>query len=118
MGKLNNKEDDMSKQETITLNGKTYVEFDPNKKDVKPAIDTDHIIVIAQRGWIFEGYRDKAIKDKLQLLNANVVRSWSNGKGIGGLCKKTFKSDYKLDEVGSISFPNEGVIAILSIEEW
>jgi len=108
----------MSKQETIELNGKKYVEFDPNKKDVQPAVDTDHIIVIAQRGWIFEGYKDKSVTDKIQLLNANVVRSWSNGKGIGGLCNKGNKSDYKLDPVGTISFPNEGVIAIIDIVEW
>lgn len=108
----------MTKQETITLNGKTYVEFDPSNKDVKPAVETDHIIVIAQRGWIFEGLKDKSVKDKIQLLNANVVRSWSNQKGIGGLCKKALKSDYKLDEVGTISFANEGVIAVISITEW
>lgn len=108
----------MSKQETITLNGKTYQEVDPNSKDIKPAVKTDHIIVIAQRGWIFEGHKDKAVKDKIQLLNASVVRSWSNGKGIGGLCNKGNKSDYKLDPVGTISFPNEGVIAVIDITEW
>jgi hypothetical protein len=115
---LINKETTMSKEETITLNGKTYIEYDPNKKDIQPAVETDHIIVIAQRGWIFEGYRDRAVTDKLQLLNANVVRSWSNGKGIGGLCKKSNKFDYTLDEVGNVSFPNEGVIAIIDIVEW
>lgn len=46
----------MSKQETITLNGKTYQQVDPNAKDIKPAVETDHVIIIAQRGWIFEGY--------------------------------------------------------------
>lgn len=74
----------MSKQEAIVLNGKTYVEVDLNKKDIQPAIEIDHIIVIAQRGWIFIGYKDKAVKDEIVLLNAEVVRSWSNGKGIGG----------------------------------
>ena len=59
----------MTKVETITLNGKEYVEYDPNKKDLQPALDTDHIIVIAQRGWIFEGYKDKSVTDKIQLLN-------------------------------------------------
>jgi hypothetical protein len=108
----------MANQETITLNGKTYVEVDPNKKDVQPAVKTDHVIIIAQRGWIFEGHKDTSVKDKIQLLNANVVRSWSNGKGIGGLCKKGNKADYKLDEVGTVSFPNEGVIAVLDIVEW
>ncbi|MDL2342343.1 MAG: hypothetical protein QFB87_04680 [Patescibacteria group bacterium] len=103
----------MSKQETITLNGKTYVEVDPNKKDVQPAVETDHIIVIAQRGWIFEGYKNKAVKDKLQLLNANVVRSWSNGKGIGGLAES--KIGYTLDPVGSVSFANEAIIATINV---
>jgi hypothetical protein len=108
----------MSKQEAITLNGKTYAEVDPNSKDIKPAIKTDHVIIIAQRGWIFEGQRDTSVKDKIQLLNASVVRSWSNGKGIGGLCKKALKSDYTLDEVGTISFANEAIIATLDITEW
>jgi hypothetical protein len=108
----------MSKQETIELNGKKYVEFDPNKQDLVPAVDTDHIIVIAQRGWIFEGYKDKAVTDKIQLLNANVVRSWSNGKGIGGLCIEANKDEYTLDPVGTVSFPNEGVIAVIDIATW
>ena len=56
----------MSKQETITLNGKKFVEYDETKKDLKPAVKTDHIIVIAQRGWIFEGQRDTSVKDKIQ----------------------------------------------------
>lgn len=100
----------------IKINGKKYIEYD--EKNIKPAVDTNHIIVIAQRGWIFEGHRDNSVKDKLQLLNANVVRSWSNGMGIGGLCKKNHKEDYKLDEVGTISFPLEGIIAIIDIIEW
>jgi hypothetical protein len=112
------KEKIVAKQETIELNGKTYVEFDANKKNLEPALETDHIIVIAQRGWIFEGYRDKSIKDKIQLLNANVVRSWSNGKGIGGLAKKDLKSGYTLDAVGTVSFPTEAVIATIDITEW
>jgi len=108
----------MSKQDTITLNGKTYVEFDASKKDIEPAVETDHIIVIAQRGWIFEGHKDTSVTDKIQLLSASVVRAWSNGKGIGGLCSKANKSDYTLDPVGTVSFPNEGVIATIDITEW
>ena len=106
------------KKEIIELNGKKYIEFDPNKKELKEPIKTDHVIVIAQRGWIFEGHRNNSVKDKLQILNANVVRSWSNSKGIGGLCKTQYKKDYTLDEVGTISFAHEGVIAIIDIIEW
>ena len=97
----------------IELNGKKYIEYNPNKKEIKPAVDTDHIIVIAQRGWIFEGYKDKSKKNEIVLLNANVVRSWSNGKGIGGLAEK--KEGYILDSVGTIRFPNEAIIATIDV---
>lgn len=107
----------MSKQETITVNGKTYVEVKEGQ-EIKPAVETDHVIIIAQRGWIFEGYKDKSVADKIQLLNANVVRSWSNGKGIGGLTQKALKNDYTLDPVGTVSFPNEAIIAQIDIVEW
>jgi hypothetical protein len=113
-----NKEANMAKENTIELNGKKYIEYDEYKKGLKPAVETDHVIVIAQRGWIFEGYKDKSVKDKIQLLNANVVRSWSNGRGIGGLTLYAHKGDYKLDTVGTVSFPNEGVICTIDIVEW
>ena len=106
----------MSKKEItkIEVDGEIYI-----KEGTKvELIDTDHIIVIAQRGWIFEGQQDKSVTDKIQLLNANVVRSWSNGKGIGGLCNKSDKSDYTLDPIGQVSFPNEGVIATIDIIDW
>lgn len=106
---------DNTMDNTIELNGKKYIEYN---EAIKPAVATDHIIVIAQRGWIFEGHRDKKVKDKLQLLNANVVRSWSNGKGIGGLTFKANVSDYTLDPVGTVSFPNEGVICVIDVTEW
>jgi hypothetical protein len=103
----------MNKKETITLNGKQYIEHDASKEGLKPALETDHIIVIAQRGWIFEGYQDKSVTDKIQLLKANVVRSWSNGKGIGGLAES--RDGYTLDPVGDISFFASAVIAVINI---
>ena len=102
---------------TIEINGEEYI----RKADVNTNIDnieTDHIIVIAQRGWIFEGYKDKSITDKIRLHNANVVRSWSNGRGIGGLTKKEYKDEYTLDPVGIIEFASEGVIAMINVEWW
>ncbi len=101
----------MTKQETITLNGKEYIEYKAG--DIQPALDTDHIIIIAQRGWIFEGYRDKAVTDEIVLLNSNVVRSWSNGKGIGGLAES--KDGYTLDPVGTTRFAPDAIIAIIEV---
>lgn len=100
----------------IELNGVKYIQYDENAKEIKPAVETDHIIVIAQRGWIFEGYKDVSVTDKLQLLNANVVRQWTNGRGIGGLVKEEYKDEYTLDPVGTVSFANEAVIAIIDVE--
>ena len=99
---------------TIEINGEKYVKESSALK-ITP-VDSDHVIVIAQRGWIFIGYKDTSVKDKLKLNNASVVRSWSNGRGIGGLCKKEYKSEYKLDAVGTVEFANEGIIATLNVE--
>lgn len=95
--------------EEMIINGKTYVEK-------INSYNTSHIIIIAQRGWIFEGYVDNSVTDKIRLLNANVVRSWSNGRGIGGLTKKEYKDEYILDYVGIIEFASEGIIAKINVE--
>ena len=98
----------------IEINGETYI----RESEINPHanFDTDHIIVLAQRGWIFEGHRDKNATDKIRLLDASVVRSWSNGRGIGGLVKSEHKSDYTLDPVGIVEFASEGVIATINVE--
>ena len=96
----------------IVIDGVEYIKA----TEVSQPIETNHIIVIAQRGWIFEGYKNKEIVDKIQLLNANVVRRWDNERGIGGLTKKEYKDEYTLDPVGTIEFANEGVIAVIDVE--
>ena len=75
-----------------------------------------HVIVIAQRGWIFEGWQEHRDDDVISLKEANVVRRWSNGRGIGGLVKAEYKHEYTLDPVGSITFAPGGVIAVIDIE--
>jgi len=99
---------------TITINGEEYV----RKSDIAPlkASDTEHIIVIAQRGWIFIGYLDKSDNGKMTLINSSVVRKWSNGRGIGGLTKAEYKNEYTLDPVGTVSFAPEGIIAKINCE--
>ena len=101
--------------ETIELNGKKYVPQESVDTITRP-IETDHVIIIAQRGWIFIGQQNIEVIDKIQLLDASVVRSWSNQRGIGGLTKEAYKNDYKLDPVGQIEFPTEGIIATLKVE--
>lgn len=94
--------------ETININGKEYVEKGEAYKD------SEHVCVIADRGWIFEGYKmdDSACK----LTNAHVVRRWDNGLGIGALAKAEHKDDYTLDEIGNIEVNPKAVIAIIPLE--
>jgi hypothetical protein len=75
-----------------------------------------HVIIIAQRGWIFEGYRDNCVSHVVRLKDANVVRKWSNKRGIGGLVKAEYKDEYTLDHVGTVEFPPEGIIATILVE--
>jgi hypothetical protein len=101
------------KIETVTINGEEYA-----KKTgmAFAAAETDHIIVIAQRGWIFEGHRDRGAEGRIRLLGASVVRSWSNGRGIGGLAKEAHREEYTLDWAGTVEFAPEGVIATIQCE--
>lgn len=96
--------------ETININGKEYVE---KAEDYRPS---EHVCVIADRGWIFEGMSDP--ENPCRLTNAHVVRKWSNGLGIGGIAKAAHKDDYTLDEIGCIEVSSRAVIAVIPIEEW
>lgn len=90
--------------ETININGEEYV---------KKSKDSEHVCVIADRGWIFEGYKQG---DSYKLSNAHVVRRWNNGLGIGGLAKPEHKDEYVLDEIGSIEISTRAVIAVIQLE--
>lgn len=92
----------------ITINGVDYV---PASQTLKT---TDHVCVIADRGWIFEGYQSE--DDPYMLTNANVVRKWTNGLGIGGIAKADHKDDYTLDEIGKIKINRRAVIAVIPLE--
>jgi hypothetical protein len=96
---------------TVEINGEEYV----RKADVPDfeGFKTSHVIVLASDEWIFEGYRDEGVTDKLRLANASVVRKWSNGRGIGGLAKAEYKHEYTLDPVGLIELPLHSVVGVI-----
>lgn len=94
--------------ETINLNGKEYVEKAGEYNE------SEHVCVIADRGWIFEGYRDK--DHPTRLTNAHVVRKWDNGLGIGGIAKADRKDEYTLDELGCVDVNARAVIAVIPLE--
>jgi hypothetical protein len=91
-------------------------EYIPRDQAQTP-IDTDHVIIIATHGWIYEGYKVKDTESADVLLTrTNVVRRWTNGRGIGGLVKKEYKDEYTLDPVGQMLIPHHAVIASIAVE--
>lgn len=103
--------------DTININGIEYVK----KSDAAAAYtESDHVCVIADRGWIFEGRRvpgdDDVCSYDIRLADAHVVRCWDNGLGIGGLAKVEHKDDYTLDDLGCAKVAGRAVIAVIPLE--
>lgn len=102
--------------ETININGEEYVKA--SDAIVATQTETCHICVIADRGWIFEGYRTDAPEqygDAVYLTDAHVVRKWINGLGIGGIADPDHKNDYTLDKIGDIAVYQKAVIAVIPL---
>lgn len=95
---------------TININGTEYIE----KSAAMEYTDAEHVCIIADRGWIFEGYRVEG-GEGVRLTNANVVRRWDNGLGIGGLADPDHKDDYTLDAIGDIEIVEHAVIATIPL---
>lgn len=71
-----------------------------------------NVCVICEYGWIIKGVKDvnKTDKDNLILHDSSVVRSWRNGKGIGGIVKKENKDEYILDAIGDVAIRQSKVL--------
>ena len=70
-----------------------------------------NVCVICECGWIIKGVKDaKYDKDNLILHNSSIVRSWRNGKGIGGIAKKENKDEYTLDPIGDVAIRQSKVL--------
>ena len=81
---------------------------------------SQHVVVISDRGWIFEGVtQDPDAEGGIDLTHAHVVRRWTNGLGIGGIQSAEHKGDYTLDALpAGIRVAARAVIAVLPITEW
>lgn len=71
-----------------------------------------NICVIIESGWIIKGFKDSGASNdtKLILHDSAVVRSWHNGKGIGGIAKAENKDEYTLDSIGDIEIRQSKVL--------
>lgn len=97
---------------TININGTDYVRLD----EVCSAPEYDHVCVIADNGWIFEGKCGYDLVGDIALRDAHVVRKWSNGLGIGGLADPAHKDDYTLDKLGEVNVYREKIVAVFPLE--
>ena len=70
----------------------------------------NNTIVVCEYGWILVGKIENSNSQTTLLNEASVVRSWSNGKGIGGLAKANNKDEYTLDEIGAVSIQTSKIL--------
>jgi hypothetical protein len=96
----------------VCINGETYVK--------KSSLEqTDKIILIGQRGWVFIG--DKSTKeDEVILTNASVIRIWGTTKGLGELALNGPTSLTKIDPCGTVRMNRLAVVAEINVkaEQW
>ena len=74
------------------------------------------ICVICEYGWIVLGNVAGGNDEYLLLTESAVVRSWSNGRGIGGIAKEEFKDEYILDEIGDVEINKDKILFVIPCE--
>ena len=57
---------------------------------------------VCESGWILLGKETERNNSAVKLSEASIVRSWNNGKGIGGIAKTENKDEYTLDKIGDV----------------
>lgn len=71
---------------------------------------------VLESGWIIEGEVEREEEKFISLKDANVVRKWSNGRGIGGIVKKEYRNEYTLDEIGNVEIVKNKVLFSIPID--
>lgn len=70
-----------------------------------------NVCVVCEYGWIIKGVKDENSTDSVMVLHeASVVRTWRNGKGIGGIAKEENRSEYTLDVIGDVEIRQNKVL--------
>lgn len=76
-----------------------------------------NVCVVCEYGWIIKGIvSDKQWDECLNLHDASVVRSWRNGKGIGGIAKAKNKDEYTLDPIGDVVISRDKILFSIPCE--
>lgn len=76
------------------------------------------ICVICEYGWILFGSpANNDVEGLVSLTDASVVRSWNNGRGIGGIAKKCYREEYTLDFIGNVDIYESKILFTIPCEE-
>lgn len=76
------------------------------------------ICVVCECGWILFGTQvNKDVEGLVFLTDASVVRSWHNGRGIGGIAKKEYRKEYTLDYIGNVDIYANKILFTIPCEE-
>lgn len=77
---------------------------------------TTNTIAVCENGWILVGMIVKEDEENIQVMKTQVVRRWSNGRGIGGLVKEEYKSEYTLDPIGEVIINKSKILFTIPCE--
>lgn len=69
-----------------------------------------NVCYVCEGGWIIVGELKSDNEKTVSLINSSVVRSWNNGKGIGGIAKAENKDEYTLDAIGDVRIMRSKVL--------
>ena len=112
------KDENMDNNEAkINVNGVEYVRADLVLTNPPKALGNK--IVIVPNGFILVGQQieHEYGPENIMLVNASVVRKWTNGRGLGALAKAEYKNEYELDSCyGAVTIPVSAVNFIIDCE--
>ena len=77
---------------------------------------TTNTIAVCESGWILVGIIKREDEETIDVMKTQVVRRWSNGRGIGGLVKEEYKSEYTLDPIGAVSINKSKILFTIPCE--
>ena len=95
-------------EETIVINGTTYVRKDS-------ATHGPIKIAVLDRGFVYVGSVEEH-DDHILLTNASNIRKWGTTKGLGELVSGP-TSDTVLDKVGTVKVPMRAVISLIDVDQ-
>lgn len=76
-----------------------------------------HSAIVCEYGWIISGVIvDGESDSEVRVVDASVVRTWSNGKGIGGIAYTKSKDEYTLDYIGEVFIQKSKILFTIPCE--